>query len=793
MIDKYVPTGKTVHRANAGIVLGGSALFTAMILGTNVYPAISPLGVHNAPLQWSQNQQLAINSGNYVHILDSLLPLLVSLVISKDYSGRTRLLDLKQIFNFKQIINKESYEEDQLPLGRFRNFIISQGREKFAFSSFNDIGVVSVKWTPPHPTTKQCDLAAIFSTGECLIFSRDTLTVNSVTVKVDLFDWMLRRINIEYQESEDVFYGSASQYESLKVKAVEFNLLETTMQLLIALASHELTLLNYGAAGELSVVTASSTDPEKEAIKFYWLPYKTGTLKLAVVYHDNSVVVATVTPDSIGEFTEIIAPQVRLHHLLEWVAPLILISAFQKTIVVAEADGDNYSTYSYTLESPWSLAGMACTNKGMGIEVVVAFDNGTFELCVWDASTKQFTTSDGHKELTQFVTKSLEQFQMNNSTAEDTEDVEEATVKRNKPDNAVKSELMRTYLDPRADGRFIVQGFSLHDDFITMIYLVVPKNALIYTIALETETAVAFIRLLDQKEPVTIEHNEVASTTIAKLNLMWFAQFNELPPPFPPANAKKYSKYAFKYLQTVKTFMDTHFLQPDAADLNVTPCELLETGLIEQYTLNPQVQGLQKLTAIYRMVKDVAESFCGVDEWKGAQVGDVVLTQLAQQLQTEATENMSKVEVNLRVHLALLVLSSISEVPLNEWDAFFVLNLYNFLWLVSHDTSAYDDRVPESATIVVETKYLTQSFTIEKQSKWASYLITLTAGQPFAVCELTGFPILELNNKKDELKQYNFKLHRWLEYGPITLAVARAINYLFLDGNRTFAYLSTKA
>lgn len=763
-----------------------------MILGSNVYPAISPLGVHNAPLQWSGNQQLAINSGNYVHILDGQLPLLVSLVISKDYSGRTRLLDLKQMLAIKQIINRESYDEDQLPLGRFRSFIINEGREKFAFSSFNDIGVVTIRWSPPHPTTKQCDLAVLFSTGECLIFSRDTLTVNNVTVKVDLFEWMLNRIGLEYHENEDIFYGSVAQFESLKLKATEFNLLGSRMQLLLAHESHELTLLDYGADGELSVAATSFTDKDKEAVKFYWLPYQNGRSTLAVVYHDNSVAVAEVTPDFIGEFKEIIAPQIRLHHLLEWVAPLILISAFQKTIVVAEASENGFYTYSYTLGTAWSIAGIACTNKGLGIEVVVAFDNGVFDLCVWDATTKEFTASEGHKELTQFVTKSLEQFQLNNSTAEDTDDVEEATSKKAKIETANKSELMRKYLDPRADGRFIVQGFVLHDDCLTLVYLVVPKNALIYTIALETETAVAFIRLLDQKEPVTIEHNEVASTTIARLNQMWFNQFNEMPPPFPAHNAKRYSNYAHKYLETVKAFVGTHFLQPDAADVEVEVCNPLEAGLIEQYTLNPQVQGLQKLMGVYRMVNDVAESFCGVDEWQGIKVNDVELTVLAKQLQSEAVENTVKVGIKLRTHLARLVLSSISGVPENKWDAFFVLNLYNFLRNAATDVSEYEEKVPDTATIVVETKYLTQSFTIDKSSQWFSDSITLTAGQPFAVCQLTGFPILELNNKKDELKQYNFKVHNWLEYGPVTLAVARAINYLFLDGNRTFAYQSTK-
>lgn len=758
-----------------------------MILGSAVFPKVSPMGTHNRPIQWSDDRQLSINSGAYINILDGQLPLLVSLVMSRDYAGNDRLLDLRQMFSPMEVVKRETFEEDEVPLGRFRNFIVSSGKQKFEFSSFNELGVACHCWTPAHPKTKQCDLAVVFLTGEMLIFSRNTLTVDGYAVKTDVFEFLCDRYHVDYDYKEDIFYGDELQNQSMKVKAVQANRVGHEVHLMLLLGSGELLLLRYNVDGSLEFIT--SAEVGKSGLKLYWLDTNEDSFlslqKVAVVGADNSVLITDVGDDSIGEFTEVIPPQVGFHHVLKWLGS-ILIDAHQKQLYVVEQG----VTYNQRLDSYWSISGLVATNHGTSIEIIVGYDNGVFELWQWDAQSKQFSTVNVHKELTIFVTKLLELFQMTNSTAEDTEDVEETNSKAQKlsEGSTTKSEMMRKYLDRKAEGRFVCQGFDSHDGVVTIVYQVVPKLALTYTIALDTEAAVAFLKLHDS---VLVEDSTVAMTTIARLNLMWCKQFDDLPGAFPTLDGKRFGRQALQFLQLVERFLDTHMLAAEDANLEVR-ISVLPGGLIDEYTNNPIVQALQKLAMTSTMVIDALKIMSGDDEWVGVHLDGVMLLDYASKLSKAALVNIGTIEKLLRAHLALLVLAALTETPTNDWDKYLVVNYYNVLKHLQFDCLSYENVVPQDASIVITSEHYNQEFSISKGDTWTLELVVLVLGQKFAACQLTGFPILELNNRKDELLRYNYKMRLLDEYGPVLMALTLAIDYSFLDGNRAFYYTPVK-
>lgn len=774
-----------------------------MILGNLLIPRLDPLNLQNDPTQWSANQQLAVNLGLQIAILDPKLPSFVLLMMSRDYGGRTRQLDAKQMFSVNHVVSNELYEEDGLPLGRPRALMVTDGDEPFTFSTFNETGVVAHQWTPSHPTTKGCDLAVLFSTGEMLIFGRETLVVDKYRVKGDVFETIARHYNLSYDEDEDTFFVNRRQFLALRVRAFAFCSYGDIVYMMLALGSGALLLTKYHCDGTVEVL--AEVDAPEGVVKMYWSPADDdGSTQLVVVLSNNSVekIAIDLAEHEFGAFTLVVAPLVRLNYQNVWcgrgvLAALVMTFARELVVVV----GNEVARHPMLLV--WSVSGVVTINTvdahGAGLDIIVAFDDGKFDTFHYLNGT--LTSTGPHPQLSSFVEKLLELFQMINLVAQDTDDVEEQSDKKRagtpKPSNP---ESMRKYLNPEVEGRFITLGFTSHDNIATLVYQIVPRDTLTYTIASEAESAVAFLHLKDQGEAV-VATEAVLTTALARINHLWWTQFNQLPPPYPRGKVLEHPDQLARYFDAVEAFRAIHAIDPDAVALSVDPPPAVGSPvaalLAANFNRHPGVLALQVAFMLNHMAVDAIDQLPDVNSLDLASVDhdDIERLQRLQDgfekllatLKSNRGQNLvavEKIETMLRVHLARCVLLVLTDTPADPFDLFMVTKYYCYLRDKGEDVAQYKQYVAEKVTLTITTKFLDETFEVVATEPWSPFAVA-TLGQQWASCALTGLPILELNNRKDEQHGFNYVLDA-SGLGPIGRQVVDTVNYSYIDGNRAF-------
>ncbi|KAG2736312.1 hypothetical protein G9P44_000402 [Scheffersomyces stipitis] len=769
---------------------------------------------HSVPLQWSQNRQLAVNNGTQLTILDPKLP---SLHQGINLVNNVTILNPRDIYHVTSILHSEVL--GTLPIRNFGRVIVETGDEPFQFTNINEPDIVSHRWAGIDEYTRDCDLGVLFNTGEMVVLRRENSMIDKYVVVVNVFAELSAHYGVEI-EKEDILVDS-EQLRKIKVKNFEFSEFffdsGEKKQLLSIINDNGDILIYELLAGSLGPKFLLEINTHFNIIKQCWSDWtKLGdslySAYVSVVNSDNSAyvyaVVYNLDSNTISSSPgKVLAPVSRfLRGQVKWVTAeglSVFISTSTGRLQLSLVTSDVKSSTSlkkykatvqtnslvHKLHNYATSTGIITQMEGNHLSITISFENGKFEKYILDTTT--FTLNDGAPSaaLTGFVSKSLYSFQLINSTAEDPGgDEVSASKKDTDAGDSSKDGDFRTYLSSEVEGVFINYGTStVGGNIATIAFKIVPKDVLHYKIVSQSEIQIAFIKL----DNVTHDEHTLSdsSTSIAKMNDIWFQHFVDIP--LFGLHSENRKERLHTYLQQIDVFRHKYFVKienfmSEISSVLASSKEGLQASLSANFNLNPMVKQLQLR---YNFEKQLFNFLIALED------DDELLKKTVDQ----TISDIGHIEKLLTAHLIKIVLNYVKHsegiVFENEFDKFLIVNYIKKLRELDPAESSQFEGICDEATITIRSKFFEEKFAVSVNDiavEGESELIKSESDHRWTKCKLTNIPLLQLNNRKDELKTFNYIMYRdggepEVDIGEILAQLLQTIQYCFITGNKIYA------
>ncbi|RLV93691.1 hypothetical protein JA1_002446 [Spathaspora sp. JA1] len=700
----------------------------------------------NDPLQWSENGQLALNGYNQITLLEPKLPSLYQTI--QKVNDDVIVLDPKYLFQLTTILDGDS----TLPLGNFNNLTFaSEQDEPFTISNIFEYVVVSHQWTSTFDTSRDNLLGVLFNTGEFLVLGRKNFQTNKYFVFVNMFEVLADQFGVE--KDNDKYVVDANEMFALKVKSFHFSTVGST--LLVSIVNGNNSLLVYKIDQEsYDLELLASIDNSFRIIKQKWSNWNDGTSFITVVSPENSLHTFKLTYDNneltISESTLAIQPSRFKLSQLEYVYykhNSILVSTFTGKLILIDSD----QKYEYTLDTYTTCVSITSGIIEKILTLILAFENGTFTTVQYDLELKKIELVPTDKSLASFVDSVLSVYQLENMDAEDEEG---ATG------------------DSAEEGLVVLQGIKrFSNNILSVQYKTIPKNALVYRIQSQLESQLQFIQLetpIDEYKP---QPNN--KTSIGKVVEFWFENFTKVPELSNNFELERTERID-KFIDDLQTFKQEQLseidLQIDSKKLNSDFSAMLD----ENFNQNVKVNQLQYQ---HTFTKLFINSLNGLKE-----DNDKLKTYLEQ-----CKLDIAAIERKISIYLKQLIFKFVKDNKIeitNEFDKYLMISNYQRLCLLDIGVKT---NIPEKSNFTIGTKFYSETFevNVDDPIRDDDLLVSIT-GHGWTTCALSNLPILQMNNIRDELAQFNYIIpDEQFEPGLVT-DLLKTINYCYLSGNKTY-------
>lgn len=722
------------------------------------------------PVQWSNNQQLAINNGQLISVLDPIMP---SLEYGTVQSGGFSVLDPKSIFLVTSILHSEVL--DLLPIRKFSKMTVNSLDEPFCMRNIHDPTIISHQWTQPGANNRDTHLGVLFNTGELLILRRENLLVDKYVVETVMFDILAHEFGISIGNEYEV---DKAQFLSMHIKCFSFSLIENESILMLSVITTNGILLVYSLkqVRKLNLSLLARIDTGLVPVKQNWSPWSQNKSSyssyLSVTNADNSISMLNLSYDgvllSISDPVQVSKKSRFLSCHCDWLQT-DHGNYFLHTrtgLLSINLSGEEYNQPLQTLSE---VVGIAKTLEGNKIRVVIGFDSGKFESYIFDINTKTYESCLVPK-LTDFVKNSLYSFQLTSGSDDGDED---GPVKQEDGLTVDSVGLLST------EGNFINCGFKLEDNgIVSMVYKIVPKNVLYYQIASKTEVQVAFIQLFEPQ--ISQKH----STSLAHLNNIWLTKFHELPV-YQDKKQVEHTSHLTQFFTEVEEFKKNNFIHFDQVDLTID--DILDNftqTLVKNFNTNHTIKSLQVMYNFDIIFSGCIKGFKALNDEEEA-----LLTTYIQSLD----EEMKLIDKLIVLHLSKLVLLYVSRNGAQltlENDKYLIIKLYQAICqLEPGSSSLFEPNIPSEAEITIQTKFFEELFRVGPNDiENDSVLETSLSNHKWTKCKLSQIPLLQLNNRKDELKRFSYIIYdsSLLGAGTLITEMLDTIDFCYITGNKVY-------
>ncbi|KAK6465113.1 hypothetical protein DFJ63DRAFT_6516 [Scheffersomyces coipomensis] len=748
----------------------------------------------NRPLQVSQNQQFAINTTTHLTIFEPKLPSLNQGITA---IKNVRILNPKDLFQIVNILTSELKEF--LPIKNFSVLTFDNLDEPFTLANIDDPIVIQHQWSPNSCNTRDNYLGVLFNTGEMLILQRQTSNVDKYMVKFNLFERLVDQFNLGVDNDKNYVIPSSDIFLSLKIKTFAFSEIDSTLWLSLINANGDIYLYaEENDSLELKYEIHSGLD----LVKQDWSNWKVEGDKLrsshlSVIASDNSVYYYDFEYDS--DSKKIKSSDVKnvsgttrfknsQNKWLESSNRLYLLNAFTGYIQVT--DIKTSTTIKQKLESASTVSGIVSHIYSGSIRIIISYELGSFESFDFGLLTSQISKVSVDKAITTYVGKSLQSFQLFNASAEDTGNDDTAAVKKEDDSVANKNpnDTFRLYLDPNIEGQFVIYGMeTIGEGVLALLYKIIPKNVLYYQTESQGEVEVAFIKLEDyQASSVSLLTSRTPLSYIIEL---WISKYNDIPLLITPRTGAEIdsmeAKIAsiHKYIQDIKDFKQNNFLDITYESKYEGPLqgniELdLPSNLLKYFNNNEDMFKHQLLLNFDRIIHNSLITIEAIDETLEKYINTIV-------------REIDQIETRMKLHLSKIVLEFLDSTAVRQFteaEKFFILqHHYHLSWEVHNDV--LKKKNIDEAKITIKTKFFEETFELNGMDTYDQTfpkLITSSTNHEWSICQLTGFPLLQLNNRRDELGQINYILNNFSKDDIIINDVLTTIQFCYITGNRTF-------
>ncbi|CCE88424.1 Piso0_001929 [Millerozyma farinosa CBS 7064] len=733
------------------------------------------------PVQLSENQQLAVNNGYQLTLLDPKLPLIhqstVNSSLGQDNKG-TSILESKRIFDISGILDVEAREK--LSLGNLDKILIETLDEEFSFGRINEPIIVNHAWSPVNPTSRDCLLGVLYNTSELLLLERQGTNTNDYVVKYNVFDELLKNLGI----SPDVFTNgeytlSKMQYMSLKVESFCFNkiVLDFSPQALLSIGLADRSIEIYFINDQFHKAIKFSTEGTVVAQRWSNWNISDGSMKshLAVLYSDNSVSVFEIHYDdksrsmkiehqkqvlkssrfSVGkfDFTEIDG----ITYLL--IVNTISIHVFR----IGESLSTDVRNFSLRRDSNAFVVGMfPIQGKDGTFDVVISLENGEFECFELNVSGESFKRIKPPGALEDFISKTLYKYQLKNSRQDGLYDNNENSTKH--------------FLNNTVEGEFINYGCRMNSNgMITIVYRIIPKQALNYTISSKLDYNIGFVSLSD--DFVSPSNDLMRGTSLSFLNRFWLKEFSNIPR-IPRFTGETKEENIASFVNDLVEFKHSRFSKVDDIKVITMSSKSFKQSLYQNVLQNMEVKELE---IIYNFNLIILKAFDALIQLAPS-------SEILRKAHANFVNEQKVIEKIILNHVMATVLDKYKTPDSVESNIDkFVLTTFSLLLGKDYTQRISSD---EEYKFTFKTKFIEESFNVSSNYEVGDEffeLVNSETNHKWPRCKLTFLPIMDIHNKIDELGIYSYLSDvDELRYTEASKILCETLDFCIFTGNKKY-------
>lgn len=733
------------------------------------------------PVQLSENQQLAVNNGNQLTLLDPKLPLIhqsiVNSSLGQDNKG-TPILESKRIFDILGILDAEA--RDKLNLGNLDKILIETLDEEFSFGRINEPIIVNHAWSPLNPTSRDCLLGVLYNTSELLLLERRGTGTNDYIVKRNVFDELLKNLGVLQDTFANGEYTlSKMQYMSLKVESFCFN------KIVLDFSPH--ALLSIGLADK-SIEIYFINDQFYKAIKFptagtvvaqkwsNWDAFDGSmTSHLAVLYSDNSVSIFELHYDDRNhsmkvEYQKQVVKRSRFSvgkfdfAEIDGITYLLIVNTISIHVLqIGESLSTNVKNFSLRRDSNAFVVGMFPIRRINGIfDVVISLENGEFECFELNVPGESFKRKKPPRALEDFISKTLYKFQLKNSRQDGLYENNENSTKH--------------FLNNTVEGEFINYGCRMNSNgIITIVYRIIPKQALNYTISSKLDYNIGFVSLSD--DFVSPSNDLMRGTSLSFLNRFWLKEFSNIPR-IPRFTSETKEENIASFVNELVEFKHSRFPKVDDIKVTTMSSKSFKQSLYQNVIQNMEIKELE---IIYNFNLIILKAF---DALIQLAPGNEILGKA----HTDFLKEQKVIEKIISNHVMVTVLNNY-KTPDSVESSIDKFVLTTFSLLLGKE---YVKRLSskEKYEFTFKTKFIEESFEVSSSCDVGDEffeLVNSETNHKWPRCKLTLLPIVDIHNKIDELGIYSYLSDvDELRYTEVSKILCDTLDFCIFTGNKKY-------
>ncbi|GEQ66577.1 hypothetical protein JCM33374_g240 [Metschnikowia sp. JCM 33374] len=711
------------------------------------------------PVKCSENMQLAINSSNHLTIIEPKLPLLHQCFEPANSEGTSFALDSDACFDVRSVFHIENLES--LGFQLFSRILINDKENMFNFSRISEPIIVGHAWSPIEACTRDCYLGVLLNTGEVMVLKRDSLDANNYSLKFRSFTSILDQMSLPQNRltAEGDLVLTGDQFSELKV--TDFSFGKTSHGSLIVCLAHE--------SGDITIHRLTEGLPvlqrlrtEGLVVKMLWSSSNT---ELYYVLQDNSV-----WGCKFGSKMSLLESPVKIKDSSRFLISHLKFLPLSKTLIVTDAK----SLHMGSMDSPCVsanlpyntvLVNLSAIENDSTVSVLLPFESGRFSIAKLDISSKTIDIVKESPGWESFYNQTLHKYQ----------------VSLTKEQNKASSKPFQPYLADPCEGQLIIHGCvpMFSNGYIAVVYSLTPKNIISHTIKSRREFNVGFLPM-----SAIISHYEAkanfGTSALAHLSSLILSDSAKIP--------KINKNIRDGTDDSLRTFVDqlrewklSKFSNPSSVELSVIPNRCLSDSIIQNFRENLHIEMLQKHFLLNLSIKKTLMAIKSSNPY-ACDAFDQELVALAHE--------QDVISSKIRTQLASIVVIWASKQSGSSFSSTvdtFLLNTYRVV-LLNSKMAPEELPIPENVKLTISTDLCTEMFEVSKQEVISSqFLKTVTSSSKhnWPRCDLTLLPILDLNNKMDELESHSYLSARRDE-SYILGIIFECLNYCIYTGTRTF-------
>lgn len=753
-----------------------------------------------APVQWSENLQIAINTTTHLTVLDPKIPLIHQTIATSPLDkGSTNILDPLGLYDINTVLDLDRLEAIGV---RCFNSVVITDTETFSIGRIAEPTITAHQWSGIDPRTRDCYLGVLLSTSELLVLKRDTIDPSNYTVVYKVFNNLLDQLYLPQENLAKTgeILLSNTQALSIKVKTFTFNK---------ANIGHDaIFFLSIGnSCGQISLHVLEQTLPKKLVIDLpggenhtkqvwsEWSQFKGNTLvsHLAVATPKNAILLYTVLYDYQSKKMELIqdaeifaSTRFLLSQLqfqtIEGIVYLFLTTSYELQIFKLMKHKPTFVVKT-PLSYRSSVSGLIITSNKDNVGIRVAYENGKFEQ--FRLQGPNIIEDHKEKELSHFVNKALYKFQLVKGKASENDGGNDGSQPlQTSSDNSVFKE----YLYDNVEGSITNFASQLNpkNGIVVVAYKIVPKNIINYTQLSKSDFNIGFIPIEELSVDFSTLQTTFESSTISFISNFWFNKYSEIPVVPRLIEEKDMAKDIESFVDAVSEFKARHFKAE--FDLLTSASkgrsDTLAVALIESFSRDTKVNSLHKLFNFnFLLLKSLA-----LMTVKGCQSSK--LSSLYEEVKSEQLQ----IERHILAAVGNIVLRFVKQskkANFSERDEFTLISYYNILTNMLNQRTIEAKFLPQNdVSVSIQTEFFGEEFTtsvneISDDSFDNAKLVNSTTNHKWPRCKLTMLPILDMKNEIDEFQLFNYK--SVYPDDPVVLSELQAtLNYCIYTGNKKY-------